>query len=1232
MGGLRARVRVLIIGVGCALSLLAASHADGQQSQPNIIHILADDLSWGSVGFNNPSTYIQTPNIDALATGGMILNRSYAATVCSPSRAMLYNGFHNGHALNDRNSDISAGLIAEDVTVGEIMQGAGYSTAIMGKWGWGASGSRTIGFGADPQPTLGGDTAGDLPTNQGFDRFYGLLNHSAAHDQVYDWIWRSDTAFGSTYLEANNSNGGNPAFVQDLYNQQAEQFIRDEAGSPFYLQLNYTVPHFDLDVIASGQIPELRNLDGEVIGPAGLGVYENDPALGDKQEKYAAIITRMDSSIGAIISRLEDPDGDGDTADSVLNDTLIIFSSDNGATPEDGFGQSNTTDPRVDGGLRGGKRDLFEGGIRMPAFAYWNGTIAPGTSTDLLNDLADVQATAADLAGVLPQVGIDGVSILPTLTGQGIQRERPWLLFENFENSQLSQQRTDWTIIRGDDKLIKFRDGSFGLYDLSTDFGEDNPLDLSAPANAALRDELQAIALAEGAERANSYAARYVNFTGVDGDDIAESTSWDEGTAPADTWVATLHNSGNRSARRNVAASSVAVLGLQVSGFREQVLDLGRQVEVHARNEVRIAAGGHITLADSTLSSVRWVDVLGGAKLSGQGDVAGQLYNQGTVAPGRESTLPDVPPPGVTTPDPLPPANLDTGPLAPAIQFDFTGTQDQSPLETLTVATQPNAQFLNIDGFAFGPSLGPRHPAPGIDQTDAGDEFNVQGWTVDGNLQQAINNNDYLTFTVDPVDGAGILLDSVTFGFWRNGVNTAEDFAILSSVDGFTTGDVLAQISLAEGDTSGQILTANFDNSILHTEAVEFRVYGWNANGDSGNTHFNQVLLNARIVAAPSFSFDFSGVQDDAPLTSVGIANENLEVTQGFDFGPGTTASGSNGAGNEFNVAEWSTGATLQTAVDNDDYVSFAVQPVAGMTMVLDSVSFNLWRQDANSPDEFAILSSLDGFTAADAVATATISDSGSENQHQFVGQFAPETEVTGEIEFRLYGFNSRDSAASVHINAVGLRATFFANQFAVIDTTGVLNLAGDYFHLAGSLLEIELGGDDNSDPLDPQFDQLVIDGSAMLEGDLSLALVDDYEPAVGDSFDILIADEIDGEFAAVSQTPFGTALGFQVVYQGDRVQVVVAPFLTGDFNLDGVVDAADYTVWRDSLGSAATPFAGGDANGDQVVDQADYALWRANFGATLPSVNLSGDNVPEPATWLGLATAVAVAVVRRMM
>ncbi len=331
-----------------------------QPTRPNIIHILADDLGWGSVGFNNPSTYIQTPNIDALANGGMKLMRSYSSTVCSPTRASLMTGFHNGRALNDRNANINAGLRPQDVTVGNVLSDVGYKTAVIGKWGWGADSATS--------PVI--NNSGTLPTNQGFGEFYGYLNHTSAHSYYYPQMWQSTGLSSSTVTTPNSGGpGGSAEYSHDLFTRRSETYIRDNATSsqPFYMQVSYTIPHFNLSDVDT--VPGLVNLANQTIYPGGQAQYASNAGLTTSEKRHAAMISRMDASIGSLVQRLQDPNGDGNFADSVLANTLIVFSSDNGASPE-GIGATAATSTAVSGGLRGGKRDLYEGGIRMPTFAF----------------------------------------------------------------------------------------------------------------------------------------------------------------------------------------------------------------------------------------------------------------------------------------------------------------------------------------------------------------------------------------------------------------------------------------------------------------------------------------------------------------------------------------------------------------------------------------------------------------------------------------------------------------------------------------------------------------------------------------------------------------------------------------------------------------------------------------------------------------------------------------------
>ena len=321
---------------------------------------------------------------------------------------------------------------------------------------------------------------------------------------------------------------------------------------------------------------------------------------------------------------------------------------------------------------------------------------------------------------------------------------------------------------------------------------------------------------------------------------------------------------------------------------------------------------------------------------------------------------------------------MSTG-VVTAAAIDFTGVQDGVPVgQTSTLS--PYLQMAH--GLDFGPGVGPRWGTGG---TDAGDELNAIGHNA-SSLSQAISRGDYITFTVDPVSGAGAIPDSVSFRLWRNGGAAAKNFAILSSVDGFTSGAALVQSSYTDTGSGNQhTLTANITPvADALTGPIEFRLYAWGATAATGNTHINAASLNAHFVGVNTLEFDFRGVQDQSPLTVLRRQDANLTLAAGLTFGPGVAPSGSNNAGDEFNVAGFSTGSTLQSAIDGDDYLTFAVQPVPGMAMFADSVNFTLWRQSSGSASDYAILSSIDGFTSGQQISQAHFTTVGSSNQQAF--------------------------------------------------------------------------------------------------------------------------------------------------------------------------------------------------------------------------------------------------------
>jgi len=1173
------------------VAALSAASARADAPRPNIVHIFADDLGWGSVGFNG-QTKIATPNIDALAAGGLRLANAYSAPVCAPSRAMLYTGFHQGHAIIDGNDALrlNTPFRAEDVMTGEVLSSAGYATGLFGKWGFGASQGST-----STAPVILAPTS--LPNTHGFDEFYGYLNHGAAHDYFQRWMWQTNAGatHGVSVVQNNGGPGGTAQYTHDLIAARSEQFVASHAGAaaPFYLQVNYTVPHEDIDAIASA--------------PGGYGMYASMPWTA-KQKAYAAMITRMDSSIGALMARLDDPNGDGDKSDSILSNTLVLFTSDNGPTLED---DAPIAFFNAQGHLRGGKFEVYEGGIHAPAVAYWPGMIQAGSVTDYRTDLADFMATAAALAGVDAPVGIDGVSILPSLTGQGHQRQRDYLVFEHQgSRGQDADPRIGrFAIIRQDGmKLIRYSDESQELYNLNLDPDETSPLNLGVPANAQIVAELQAAAIAEGVLRGDVQFRTYIGPNGGNGQDAA---SWSGAGRPTGYWSATIVNSGAAPSIAHVAGD-VTTLGVEIRGQSAlQVVDVHTGSTLAGRNEVRIGRHGRVDLSGGILASNRWVDVRPGGELRGTGTIVGNVYNEGTLAPGRpvgSEVWPIVAPPA------LAPISLDTG-VTTAVNFNFSGVQDDVPL----IATSTLSQYVEVaKGLDIGPGM---QPKLGNGGTDAGNEFNVMGQTG-ATLAAAVANGDYVSFAVEPVAGVGMIPSSASFRVWRNGGAAARNYAILSSLDGFAA--PLVQATYTDTGAGAQhTLTASLPAIEAVAQPVEYRLYLWGASDGAGNTHVNLASISARFVAIPTLEFNFAGMQDGGPLTALKRANAKLALAAGLNFGPGVAPSGVNNAGNEFNVVGFSTGATLQSALDGDDYLSFAVQSVPGMAVYPDSVSFTFWRQGAGSATDYAVFSSAAGFAAGQQLAQSQLATTGTGNRLTLTGSFAAAQPTTDPVEFRLYGWNAQSPSDSTHLVGASMRARFASIPGSPIDPTGHLQVQGDLFHLAGGVIALDLAG--RAAGMD--YDTISVAGAVDLAGDLVVALGtvagSPFVPALGDSFSLLTASlGVSGQFAGVALPSLPEELDWNLVYHPTSVKLNVLS--SADFNRDGSVDDADLALWRTGLGQFAGAAKGdGDANNDGAVDALDFFLWQRQAGAVAPMIPAS-PTVPEPgaAALGGLALA----------
>lgn len=383
-------VLALASAIGAAAAVAASSpvRADRQQPppRPNIILIQADDLGYGDIGAYGQSRF-RTPHIDRLAAEGTRFTQYYAgSTVCAPSRASLMTGQHTGHTWIRGNGEIP--LRDRDVTVGTVLRRAGYRTAVIGKWGLGRQG-----------------TTG-LPNLHGFEHSFGFLDHRQAHRQYNDHLFRDGARVAVDP----------DAYVNDLFTEDALAFIDARDDRPFFLYLNYTVPHAELRVLEEAIAPFRPLFDeprpyANAAADGRTGPYEG-ATLGYRSQPhpraaFAAMITRMDRDIGRLVDRIRETGRD--------DRTLVMFTSDNGPHREGG------ADPAFfdsAGGLRGIKRDLYEGGIRVPMIARWPGTVPDGRTSAHPWAHWDFLPTAAELAGGQVPASIDGLSMVRALRGE----------------------------------------------------------------------------------------------------------------------------------------------------------------------------------------------------------------------------------------------------------------------------------------------------------------------------------------------------------------------------------------------------------------------------------------------------------------------------------------------------------------------------------------------------------------------------------------------------------------------------------------------------------------------------------------------------------------------------------------------------------------------------------------------------------------------------------------------
>jgi arylsulfatase len=425
-----------------ALLLLALpAVAAAQLSPPNIVLIMADDLGWAELGCYGQK-HIKTPAIDKLAADGMKFTQFYSGqAVCAPSRCVLLTGKHTGHAAvrdNREAPDKGEGQLpmpADEVTFVSKLKKLGYVTAAAGKWGLGMFG-----------------TSGD-PLKHGFDAFYGYNCQRHAHTHYPTYLYRNAERFD---LKGNDGAKGD-SFSHDLFEKEALAFLdATPKNKPFFLYLPFTVPHVAVQAPADA-LKEYEGKLGDDPAYDGKKGYRVHPA---PHAGYAAMVSRMDRSVGRIVDKL--------TELKLDKNTLVLFTSDNG--PTHNVGGADSTFFKSAGDLKGLKGSLYEGGIRVPLLAYWPGKIKAGTTCDTPFAFWDVFPTLCDAAAIETPKGLDGISFLPTLLGSEGQKKHDFLYWEfPGYGGQQAVREGDWKAVRqklGQKKIVT------ELYDLKADPNE----------------------------------------------------------------------------------------------------------------------------------------------------------------------------------------------------------------------------------------------------------------------------------------------------------------------------------------------------------------------------------------------------------------------------------------------------------------------------------------------------------------------------------------------------------------------------------------------------------------------------------------------------------------------------------------------------------------------------------------------------------------------------------------
>lgn len=423
---------------------------------PNVILIIADDLGYGDLSCYGQSKF-KTPNIDQLASEGILFTQHYAgAPVCAPSRCALLTAKHTGHATIRGNKKTHKQgdypLSDTDFTLPQLYKSKGYVTGMFGKWGLGYPGS-----------------SGDV-RKKGFDVFFGYYGHHAAHNYYPEFLWNNDE---QVHIKEND-HFSNRIYAPSLIQDSVLAFLEKNKSQPFFLYLPTTLPHAELAAPES-YISRYRDAFGKETPYKGIKTIKMATRFGayDAQQTpkaaFAAMINLLDDQVGELVAKLK--------KEGIYENTIIIITSDNGPHKEGG------ADPdyfNSNAGLRGYKRDLYEGGIRVPLIIHWPGKIKPA-KTDYISANWDLMPTFADIIQSGPLNNVDGISLYSVIFDQqDLQKQHSYLYWEfHEEGGKQAIRMGKWKAIKLN--VMHSTKTRTELYDLENDVSETKDVSVQYP-------------------------------------------------------------------------------------------------------------------------------------------------------------------------------------------------------------------------------------------------------------------------------------------------------------------------------------------------------------------------------------------------------------------------------------------------------------------------------------------------------------------------------------------------------------------------------------------------------------------------------------------------------------------------------------------------------------------------------------------------------------------------------